>query len=188
MLNTGNPELPQKSQDENKFFSRLLSKESSMANPSFKVYYGGLAGSVPFIWESQPGTPKHTFSDDPIPPLTPPPSYYSNSFQKPTKKHSRSNLLHTLFPKISLNKKTHVPSSPSSHSSPSSSLFSSSDSSMHVPVSTRKFHGRRSRFSSRSSSFDSTGDFEEEEDAGSPTSTLCFRFSRVTSGRNRGCH
>ncbi|KAK8519419.1 hypothetical protein V6N13_133341 [Hibiscus sabdariffa] len=54
-----------------------------------------------------------------IPPLTPPPSYYSNFTTKPIKnKRSRSGLLQALFPKlISLKKTTNlVPSSPSSSS------------------------------------------------------------------------
>ncbi|KAE8662767.1 saposin B domain-containing family protein [Hibiscus syriacus] len=88
MLNTS-PDLPQNKtleiKQDDKFFSRLLSKETSVTNPSFRVYYGGLPGAVPFTWESQPGTPKYTFSDTSIPPLTPPPSYYSKSTTKPIK-------------------------------------------------------------------------------------------------------
>ncbi|KAF5476374.1 hypothetical protein F2P56_008098 [Juglans regia] len=123
MYSTGSSELPQKSQlqieEDDKFFSRLLSKESSAANPSLRVpYYGGVSGAVPFMWESRPGTPKHTFSHTTlVPPLTPPPSYYSNSSKKPIKNRSRSNLLHALFPKISLKKgTTTVSPSPSSGS------------------------------------------------------------------------
>ncbi|XP_050383559.1 uncharacterized protein LOC126800274 [Argentina anserina] len=178
-------QLPQKSlamkQEDDKFFSRVLSKESSMANPSFKVYYGGLPANVPFMWESQPGTPKHKFSEETLPPLTPPPSYFSNNPNKnPFKKHSRSNLLRVLFLKISL-KKNHFPQSPSSTSS---SLFSKSDMSMRVPMNTTC----RSRFSSPSSSFDSRGDYEEDGVVGSPASALCFGFRRVmASGANRDC-
>lgn len=180
---SANRELPQKSlpmkQDDK--FSRVLSKESSMANPSFKVYYGGLPGNVPFMWESQPGTPKHKFSEETLPPLNPPPSYYSkNLTKKPFKKHTRSNLLRTLFLKISLNKKNHLPQSPSSTSSSSSWLFSKSDLSMRVPM---KSCG--SRFSSPCSSFDFRGDYEEEGVVGSPTSTLCFGFRRVSSAADR---
>nr|POE94959.1 hypothetical protein CFP56_59735 [Quercus suber] len=82
-----------------KLFSRLLSKENSVANPSFRVYYGGNSGAIPFMWESQPGTPKHTFSEASIPPLTPPPSYYSSPTSKTMKKNPKPNLLYTLFPK-----------------------------------------------------------------------------------------
>ncbi|XWS35391.1 hypothetical protein CRYUN_Cryun21dG0122400 [Craigia yunnanensis] len=168
---------------EDKFFSRLLSKENSVANPSFRVYYGGVSGAVPFMWESQPGTPKYTFSDTSLPPLTPPPSYYSKSNSKPIKKHSRSGLLHALFPKMNSLKKTNlVPSSPSS-----SSLSSRSSSSMFLAMSTGKYH-RRSRFSISCSSFDSRADEEEAAAIGSPTSTLCFAIGRGSIGKLRGCY
>ncbi|XP_057499520.1 uncharacterized protein LOC130783768 [Actinidia eriantha] len=149
-----------------KSFSRLVSNEGpNMASPSFRVlYYGGVSGSVPFLWESQPGTPKHSFSDTySLPPLTPPPSYFFNNYKIPTKKHSRSKLLHTLFLRINL-KKIHVPQSPSSSSSLSSSSSSSSSNS-----------NGRSRFSSSGSSFDDSVDGEVVAMNGSsPTSTLCF--------------
>ncbi|CAL5351599.1 unnamed protein product [Camellia sinensis] len=100
MFTSSSPELPQKSlqiKQDDKFFSRLESKErSSMGSPSFRVYYGGVSVAVPFLWESQPGTPKNPLCDTSLPPLTPPPSYYSN-ISKPTKKHSRSKLLHTFY-------------------------------------------------------------------------------------------
>lgn len=190
MFNAGNkPEnLPQKAlqiQQDDKFFSRLLSKETSIANPSFRVYYGGLPGAVPFLWESQPGTPKSKFRDDALPPLTPPPSYYTNySNTKPPKKTSRSYLLQTLFPKR-YTKKTQMPSSPSP------SFWSSDSSSMVYPINSSKCQGRR-RFSSPSLSFDSLmlGD-DDEEHVGSPTSTLCFGFRRGTStagGLRAGCY
>lgn len=61
-----------------KLYSRMLSKEAAIAVPSFRVYYGvASAGSVPFLWESQPGTPKSSPSAAALPPLTPPPSYYA---------------------------------------------------------------------------------------------------------------
>ncbi|KAF5187269.1 Alkylated dna repair protein, partial [Thalictrum thalictroides] len=63
---------------DDKFFSMLLSKET---NSSFRVYYGGASGAVPFVWESQPGTPKNKYCDTSLPPLTPPPSYQSNSMR-----------------------------------------------------------------------------------------------------------
>ncbi|KAK1409289.1 hypothetical protein QVD17_35815 [Tagetes erecta] len=57
---------------------------------SFRLlYYGSAsAGSVPFMWESQPGTPKHALAESSLPPLTPPPSYqqfsqnYNSSMHK----------------------------------------------------------------------------------------------------------
>ncbi|XP_022144087.1 uncharacterized protein LOC111013865, partial [Momordica charantia] len=95
-------DYPQKSlqiKQNDKFFSKLLSRESSRANSSSRsVYYGGFAGAVPFDWESQPGTPKHRFSDHLTPPLTPPPSFFSDSAKKPPKNRSKSlNLFHIFF-------------------------------------------------------------------------------------------
>uniref|UniRef100_A0A0E0LIP0 Uncharacterized protein n=1 Tax=Oryza punctata TaxID=4537 RepID=A0A0E0LIP0_ORYPU len=49
---------------------------------SFRVYYSlGAAGTVPFVWESKPGTPKSTVvpasaaDGYAMPPISPPPSY-----------------------------------------------------------------------------------------------------------------
>ncbi|XP_038719251.1 uncharacterized protein LOC120011229 isoform X2 [Tripterygium wilfordii] len=53
--------------EEDKFFNRLMSKElasSSSLNTSSHHYYVGASGSVPFLWESQPGTPKHVLFSD----------------------------------------------------------------------------------------------------------------------------
>ncbi|XP_040380368.1 uncharacterized protein LOC102701450 [Oryza brachyantha] len=65
-----------------KLYSRMMSKEAAaapLAVPSFRVYYGvASAGSVPFLWESQPGTPKSSPCTAVLPPLTPPPSYYAS--------------------------------------------------------------------------------------------------------------
>ncbi|KAH7514731.1 uncharacterized protein LOC107431279 [Ziziphus jujuba] len=202
MFSANNPaEIPQKSlqiQQDDKFFSRLLSKESSIANPSLRVYYGGLPGAVPFLWESQPGTPKYKFCDDTLPPLTPPPSYYTNSNKKkPANKTSRSNLLHTLFTKKNVNvKKTSKQQSLPCQSSPVPSFWSSSSSdssSMVFPMhttTTTKYQGGMNRFSSKSSSLESLlGDDDGEMRVGSSTSTLCFGFSRVSSSVGlRGCH
>jgi hypothetical protein len=71
--------LQLKQAGESKVFSKLFTRESSAAAPSFRVYYGvASAGSVPFLWESQPGTPKNdAVSTATLPPLTPPPSYYT---------------------------------------------------------------------------------------------------------------
>ncbi|KZV51932.1 hypothetical protein F511_09196 [Dorcoceras hygrometricum] len=52
-----------------------ISADSGSEEPS-AVYYGGATGAVPFIWESQPGTPKHNSSHAALPPpLSPPPSH-----------------------------------------------------------------------------------------------------------------
>ncbi|CAI9761902.1 unnamed protein product [Fraxinus pennsylvanica] len=100
-----------------KFFSRLLSKETSKTNPSFRVYYGDVSGTVPFSWETCPGTPKHqSFYDTSlIPPVTPPP-YYSTNINKPIKRNSRSRLLHTLLRRINPKKVNQFEMSSSSSS------------------------------------------------------------------------
>ncbi|XP_026658425.1 uncharacterized protein LOC103702108 [Phoenix dactylifera] len=165
---------------DDKFYTRLLSKESSPANSSLRVYYGVATGSVPFLWESRPGTPKNTIPTTALPPLTPPPSYYSSPKIKSSKKSSKSNLIHTILPRLTLSK-THAPPSPSVSLSSSSV---SSSSSLFSPVGSTGTHQRR-RSSSTRFSFSSQGD-DEESDDGSPTSTLCFRMRH--GGKLRGCH
>ncbi|XP_047957059.1 uncharacterized protein LOC125202655 [Salvia hispanica] len=79
--------------------------------PITVLYYGGAAGSVPFLWESQPGTPKHKLSDGPLPPLTPPPQYRSrNLASSPSlKKKHYSKIFNSIFAR----KKATASSSPS---------------------------------------------------------------------------
>ncbi|RWR81224.1 hypothetical protein CKAN_00989800 [Cinnamomum micranthum f. kanehirae] len=158
-MHTSSSDQPKESlqimQDE-KFFSRILSKESSMANPSCRVYYGVAPGAVPFMWESQPGTPKNTISTTSIPPLTPPPSYLYNQKKNHIKKHPRPNLLHNILPRLTLRK---------SLVSPSSSSFSSSS-----PISSPSKSSNQSFSSWR------------EEDClpnRSPTSPACFGCSGI---------
>lgn len=177
-------EKPLNIKEDDKFFSRLMSKETSMANSSCRVYYGE-AGAVPFTWESQPGTPKHPFSHSSIPPLTPPPSYSSSSnstsksksmlkiskpklFTAPTTTTTTSAVF---FSALLLRKKTaHVKSSSlSSSSSSSSSLWSPSNTS-------RQRRGRRRCFSGSGIQLDCGYD-EDEHEPESPTSTLCFSVS-----------
>jgi hypothetical protein len=78
------PQSPLRITHDGEFYARLLTKESSLANPSFR-YYGAGPGAVPFGWESQPGTPKDcascsiTLSSSAVPAITPPPSYHLRS-------------------------------------------------------------------------------------------------------------
>ncbi|MFS7988076.1 hypothetical protein Hanom_Chr11g01030331 [Helianthus anomalus] len=159
MPNSSSPEFsrkPLKIKQDEKFFSKLLSKETSAANPSFRVYYGNVTGSVPFTWEIQPGTPKHKFSDNSVPPLTPPPSYYTSNLDhdqtKQTKRkyHTRSKFLFNLLLNMKVSKKGHVAaSSPSSLSSSSwSSSMSSATATAAVPSSNGYRSRRRRRFMS----------------------------------------
>ncbi|XP_062208344.1 uncharacterized protein LOC133909811 [Phragmites australis] len=117
-----------------KVFSKLLSRESSLAAPSFRVYYGvASAGSVPFLWESQPGTPKNAISTATLPPLTPPPSYYTTKQQTThkaaaatSKKQSKPSIFSAILPKIILHRRSRSSSSaPASSSCSSSSSWSS---------------------------------------------------------------
>ncbi|KAL2479275.1 Uncharacterized protein Adt_32345 [Abeliophyllum distichum] len=171
--------------DDEKFFSKLLSKESSKSNPSFRVYYGDVSSAVPFIWETTPGTPKYTFPDTSIPPLTPPPSYYSNkNVNKSLNKHSRSKILYNFLTRI-FKKVAHVGSSPSSSSvshSLSSLSFSSSSQSLFSDPGMPSGHRRR-QFSSWGSSFDHDHDHHHEQ-VGS--SRLCFCIRRDTGESSQG--
>ncbi|CAL9057427.1 unnamed protein product [Musa banksii] len=138
------------SKQDDKLCCRLLFKERSVANPSFRVYYGVASGAVPFQWESQPGTPKHVSSTAALPPLTPPPSYFYTPRSKSSMKSCKSSFIRAMLPKLSL-RKVHI--------SPSSSLPSSSSS------------------LSPLSYFTAVGYGEEPED-GPPESTLCFGMRR----------
>ncbi|XP_004511125.1 uncharacterized protein [Cicer arietinum] len=175
LSSTSTREIHQKSvlqiKQDDKFFSKLLSKESSNCNPSFRV-----SVAVPFVWESQPGTPKYTFSQTTLPPLTPPPSYHFNNINNNTKrnekKHSKFNLLLGLLQKLNL-KKINQSSLSSLHPSNSSSAVDSAKI-------TSAARGRR-RFLSHGSSFDFRVENAENDGAGSPTSTLCFGIPRSAS-------
>ncbi|KAL7107511.1 hypothetical protein ACP275_06G059000 [Erythranthe tilingii] len=186
-------------EQDDQFFSKLLSREKCNTTTttnkqggeaSFRVlYYGGAAGSVPFTWESQPGTPKHAFNDNPLPPLTPPPSYMSSPRANPSspsplllqRKQSSKNskFFNSIFPRAPSKKINASNSPPAGSSSSSSSSFSSSYSLPSTP-----FHaGKENNFKTRSRSSVRLGmeeDHEYEEVAAgrrrnnSPTSTLCF--------------
>ncbi|KAF5738422.1 hypothetical protein HS088_TW13G01321 [Tripterygium wilfordii] len=181
--------------EDDKFFNRLMSKElmasSSSSNISSHHYYVGASGAVPFMWESQPGTPKHViFSDisssssSLIPPLTPPPSHNNkSSMQMVNNKNNRKSKTRC-FTNIFLSWKNIMfsPSSPLSYASPSSdSSLSSSRSSSFIKS---KNHRRRCQyqcFSLRSGDHvHDCDDYEEDdhEQAGdasglSPDSPLC---------------
>ncbi|XP_060181827.1 uncharacterized protein LOC132611413 [Lycium barbarum] len=164
---------------DDKFFSRLLSKESSAkGESSFRYYYcGGSSGSIPFVWESQPGTPKHKLSDTSVPPLTPPPSYQTKDHLKSLKKQSKSNFFLSIFPKISSKRITVSPSlaSPSVSSSCSSSFSLSS-----VPITA---YSNRRNYRSRSEIEEY--DQEKLQLPASPNSTLCFGCGIGNSKRFR---
>ncbi|XP_016450729.1 uncharacterized protein LOC107775505 [Nicotiana tabacum] len=165
---------------DDKFFSRLLSKENTArGESSFRYYYcGGSSGSIPFVWESQPGTPKHKFSDTSLPPLTPPPSYQTNAHLKSLQKQSKPNFFLSIFPKISSKRITFSPSltSPSVSSSCSSSFSMSS-----IPITGYNPNTRNYRSRSEIEEYD----HEKLQIPTSPTSTLCFGCGMGNSKRFR---
>ncbi|KAK6929546.1 Lateral organ boundaries, LOB [Dillenia turbinata] len=101
---------------DDEFFLRLQSKESTGSSSFRLLYYGGASGAVPFLWEIEPGTPKDIFCEDSPPPLTPPPAFQyfnPNTASIHNMKHTtRPKILDTIFPKLSL-RKTYVSPSPS---------------------------------------------------------------------------
>lgn len=200
--------LPIKEDDK---FSKLVTKESSMANPSFRVYYGGNSVAVPFVWEAKPGTPKHTkhidFSLEEenkqyLPPLTPPPSYYLKQPKKvpsSVSKRSSSKTFLGLFSKSMHRRKISSASlsSSSTLSCPSSSRLVS-DSTMRSSTDGRSLSlsqslslsrdKRRRTLSSPGSLFDflvNGHEDDEQEGMRSPRSVLCFGL--VGSRRFRSC-
>ncbi|KAF8775464.1 hypothetical protein HU200_004889 [Digitaria exilis] len=74
------PQSPLRIMQDGKFYERLLTKDkesSATGNLSFR-YYWAEPGAVPFVWESQPGTPKDVArmaAAGALPAITPPPSY-----------------------------------------------------------------------------------------------------------------
>ncbi|KAF8720124.1 hypothetical protein HU200_024906 [Digitaria exilis] len=172
--------------------SRLLSKDpSSISNPSFRVYYGvASAGSVPFMWESAPGTPKNSISHTTLPPLTPPPSYYSNTkgaaakTKQFSKSQSSKRLLSSSKPASFV--QSILPKLRRSHTMPSRSPPSKEE-----VAQTMQCNRSRNRMllASPRSSFSSNSRGDDEEDGGgapsSPTSTLCFRTRHSGRGTRR---
>ncbi|XP_022744220.1 uncharacterized protein LOC111295114 [Durio zibethinus] len=200
LSDSSNLELqPQKGlqiKQDDKFFSRLMSKETSMANSSCRVYYGGASSAVPFMWESQPGTPKHPSCDTTLPPLTPPPSYHSSFKSKSKKKKSmKPTLWSSIFPRLITPRKNHAsPSSSWSFTSSSSSLSSRSSLygscsslSANSSLNRKLFQSRRSYFSCSRSPVHNYMVDDDEEGLGSPTSTLCFGVKRRNLNEFRGC-
>ncbi|KAL2899357.1 Histone-lysine N-methyltransferase H3 lysine-36 specific [Bienertia sinuspersici] len=179
----------------------LLTREvSNLSNSSIleAEYHAQEPAAVPFVWESIPGTPKrhvstkssscHEFDHDlMLPPLTPPPSYQSqikgrsSTTTRVSKKKNQNdannnvNLIQSIFPRLSI-KRDHPPtlssSSSAKSSSPTSSISSSSSSSQ-----------SRQRLSFN---YSSSPQIADEEEVGSPVSTLCFRRLSCFTRKFRG--
>ncbi|XP_020108643.1 uncharacterized protein LOC109724281 [Ananas comosus] len=143
--------------------TKVSSTSNDNHNPSFRVYYAVTAGSVPFVWESEPGTPKKPAADDfnrqllTLPPLTPPPSYYSANTKKSVEKsHKKFSLIKAVLPKLLGRKKpTAGPN--------------------------RRFASPGSSFSGSSRGVDDDAEYSGCVD-GSPTSTPCAWYV-ATPGR-----
>ncbi|XP_031481153.1 uncharacterized protein LOC116251180 [Nymphaea colorata] len=81
-------ESPASLLEEERFFSRLLSRESNKGFSS-RAYYR-TAGKVPFEWEIAPGKPKNPTENDNLPPLSPPPLVTHHLLPRnPRRKRSR---------------------------------------------------------------------------------------------------
>ncbi|CAO2174738.1 unnamed protein product [Urochloa humidicola] len=191
-----------------KVFSKLFSRESSAAAPSFRVYYGvASAGSVPFLWESQPGTPKNdAVSAATLPPLTPPPSYYtarhhnksaaatsgSGGKKHSSSKHHYASIFSAILPKLILHRRSRSSSSAASScsSSSSSTAFSSSSASSlsfrsaQSPAACSSMRSRVYAFSPG----DAAAAADSEEDERAAAAPTCFSGVRHESFRViKGC-
>ncbi|KAJ6349142.1 hypothetical protein OIU77_006680 [Salix suchowensis] len=197
---TSSSNLPQNSlklnQDDKKVFSKRLARDFTVSNLNTEDYHVGASVAVPFTWESQPGTPKIMFRENPLPPLTPPPSYSYKNPKRAAKKFSKSNILDSIFPKCST-RKANLPVSPAASSSSSSSKLSPSwsakcsvpSSPARVPKSRGSYHGISSRsrryIDSRKTMLDHLDDQDRDNECESPVSTLCFGFGRGGSAGSR---
>ncbi|CAA7060452.1 unnamed protein product [Microthlaspi erraticum] len=140
-------------------------------------YYGG--ASVPFIWESTPGTPKHNhFSDFSLPPpLTPPPSYYSSSGLLSTPKRQskvRTQLTRILSMSLFHDLRKSSNSSKKTTNTVSGSSFSWSSTSSSSSFSSSPPHSSRKPVRHIKNSLVVDGKCKEDELPSSPTSTLCY--------------
>jgi hypothetical protein len=197
--------------------SRLLTRDSNAAAaPSFRVYYGvASAGAVPFLWESQPGTPKKdAASDATMPPLTPPPSYYAAAKEDARSRKGggggkKGGILGSILPRFALARRRTRPSgsptssfsSVSSSSSSASSAFSSfrgtqspacssmrggGSSRMHAaPSSCSSMRGGRGYGSSRMPASSSASSFLDEEDTSA--AAACFGVRAESFRALKGC-
>lgn len=170
---------------------QLTRQPSNVSN--YEGYHGGEAASVPFTWESQPGTPKVRFRGTTLPPLTPPPSYsYTATATTTIKAHKKissskpANLFQTIFPKRLTSRKARVPPPPPSPASsyPSLSSSSSSSSSSCNSFSPVRLRSRSVPSSPMRCPRKLDQDREKEEDLYDvPVSGLCFG-----NARSRGCY
>ncbi|XP_058747972.1 uncharacterized protein LOC131620817 isoform X2 [Vicia villosa] len=126
-LHKPSPIIEQRQENKNMMcLDKQLQRQLSN-NISNEDYHGNKFASIPFVWESQPGTPKHRSNAHSLPPLTPPPSYFQNASKKPTKP-KKNFFLQTFFPKRASKKSCDLDPSPTSSNFVSYSSSSSSSS------------------------------------------------------------
>ncbi|XVF70004.1 hypothetical protein PTKIN_Ptkin11bG0126800 [Pterospermum kingtungense] len=65
------------------FMKKILAR-NSFVGESTRMFHTQNVASVPFVWEIQPGTPKHPQIDHIMPPITPPPAMQSQILEKPS--------------------------------------------------------------------------------------------------------
>lgn len=84
---------------DHKFLHKLLSRENSIGS-STRVYYTGISSSIPFTWETQPGTPRR-FEVPKCPNvglvLTPPPAYQIGGVSRGKGSSKSSKLFNYIF-------------------------------------------------------------------------------------------
>ncbi|AEE79503.1 hypothetical protein AT3G56260 [Arabidopsis thaliana] len=143
-------------------------------------YYGG--ASIPFIWESRPGTPKnHLCSDSSLPlPLTPPPSYYSSGILSTPRTQSKVRSKLSKF--LSFSMFSDLRRSNHGSKKTASSSFSWSSTSSSSSFSSSPPHSLKKRMSHDKKSPLLYANYEEDELRSSPTSTLC-----CSNGGRLGC-
>lgn len=174
----------------------LSSKENNeTGETSFRVYYGATGAAVPFMWESQPGTPKHPIFDKNVnfvPPLTPPPSYcYRDDPCKKTRKHKIifrafvSSITFTRSRSSTTSRSTSHNVTPTSSSSSSWSTSSTSSTSSPRSPPRRKSHRRSFSFCSVREPLFGEDEAEEEQNARSIGSVMCFGFKKQQQARVR---
>lgn len=192
--------------EDDRFLSKLLSRDASANSSSRIFYYGRNTGAVPFLWESRPGTPKHHrhCPDNPLPPLTPPPSYFMSpgsrllvtpDWNSNLKKQPK--MLGALLSKLSLSspRKPHYVSPASSSGSTSSSSSSSSSWSLgsrgrkqsRVKLSSLEFEYHEEGLTD----FNRHPDVQDEECVSSPRSVMGFGNARKSKSGTRlfrGCY
>ncbi|KAJ0258250.1 hypothetical protein HA466_0070710 [Hirschfeldia incana] len=149
-------------------YSNVIVKESSQVNTSSRIYYYGGA-SVPFLWETRPGTPKHFSESFRIPPLAPPPSFYFSGNKLSKARTNQTRSVKTLF-----NAKHHVSVSRPSFSWSSTTFSSSSSSSSFSSLSPRSKTAQRANKCYLSCSRSYVKD-DGEEEIGSSSPTLCYK-------------